>query len=153
MKAIYLLFVLFLGTTVFAQEKWKEYSDYVVRFEHSNGVLSNSKLKISLLSDFEPSNTVDVYYEIKGEQFSKKISLELFIEIVDDIKKIPVFDLIKYRNTFSLDVGTTTLSIQDMLNEIRLNITGIYDVEEYKEAASAVLKILKIIDLDLKALR
>src|SRR5690606_20476260 len=115
--------------------------------------LSNSKLKISLLSDFEPSNTVDVYYEIKGEQFSKKISLELFIEIVDDIKKIPVFDLIKYRNTFSLDVGTTTLSIQDMLNEIRLNITGIYDVEEYKEAASAVLKILKIIDLDLKALR
>ena|SRR5690606_26517979 len=153
MKAIRLLLVLFIGTTSFSQEKWKEYSDFTVALEHSNGSISNSKIKIRLLPDFESRNTVDVYYEINGEQFSKEISFELFTEIVDDIKKIPVFDLIKERNTFALDVGTTTLSIRDFHNEININIKGIYDIKEYKETTNTVLKILKIIDFDMKKLR
>jgi len=153
MKATCFFLFLLLGTTVFAQEKWKDYSDFTVTLEHSNGAISNSKIKISLSPDFEQNNTVNVYYEVYKEQFSKKISFELFIEIVDDIQKIPVFDLIKHRNTYPMDAGLTTLSIRDMHNEISINITRVHAVEEYKEVVYAIRKILNIIDLDLKNLR
>ncbi|MFA7446497.1 MAG: hypothetical protein WCY89_11155 [Flavobacteriaceae bacterium] len=148
MKAIRLLFVLFLGTTAMAQQ------DLEVDFDFFSG--NTNKIFIRYFMNPETPEKVGVLYSFdNSEMQNMEISMDEYNAIIVDIHQIQLSELLN-ENRQKNHESQLTLRVRNLNHEISIDIANFNQNsldEKYKSLRHATRKILASVGLSLKDLK